>query len=163
MTEKARQRLTPLIGPKLLLTIDSTGLALYPSDFQQVDAMFDSTGKNRIRYVPQHKEYSYQNSQIDPVASNPIYEVEDKGFRFTPIDLGQAKLSYVKIPPAILWAFDPDPVTGLPIYNQGASKDPVWYDIDCYEITARALKLLGVNLELGVVMQYGEQIIKEGQ
>lgn len=162
MTEKARQRLTPLIGPLVPLTIDVTGLATYPTDFQQSDAMFDSTGNNRIRYVPQHKKYSYVNSQIDPIATNPIYLIEDAGFRFYPNNLGQAMLSYVKTPPVIVWGYTPD-ANGLPVYDPALSTDPVWYDVDCYEIIARALKLFGVNLELPIVMQYGEQIIKEGQ
>jgi len=162
MTEKSRQRLTPLIGPLVPLTIDVTGLAPYPPDFQQLDAMFDSTGNNRIRYAPQHKKFSYINSQIDPIATNPIYLIESDGFRFFPNNLGQAMLSYVKTPPAIVWGFTPD-ANGLPVYNPGTSTDPVWYDIDCYEIVARALKLFGVNLELPIVMNYGEQLIREGQ
>lgn len=162
MTEKARQRLTPLIGPLFPLTIDVTGLAPYPADFQQLDAMFDSTGNNRIRYAPQHKKFSYINSQIDPIATNPIYLIESDGFRFFPNNLGQAMLSYVKTPPDIVWGYTPD-ANGLPVYNPATSTDPVWYDIDCYEIVARALKLFGVNLELPVVMNYGEQLIREGQ
>jgi hypothetical protein len=162
MTEKARQRLTPLIGPLVPLTIDGTGLAPYPGDYQQADAMFDSTGNNRVRYVPQHKKFSYVNSKIDPIATNPIYLIESGGFRFYPNSFGSAMLSYVKTPPAIVWGFTLDG-NGLPEYDPGMSTDPVWYDIDCYEIVARALKLFGVNLELPVVMQYGEQLIREGQ
>lgn len=161
MNESVRQRLTPLIGLPVTLTIDGTGFATYPSDYQQMDAM-TTIDQNRIRFVPQHKKYSYVNSQIDPVATNPIYLIVDNGFQFYPITLGQAVLSYVKTPPAIVWGYIPD-ANGLPVYNPATSTDPVWYDIDCYEIISRALKIFGVNMDVPMLVQYGDQIQKQGQ
>lgn len=161
MNESVRQRLTPLIGLPVTLTIDGTGFAPYPSDYQQMDAM-TTINQNRIRFVPQHKKYSYINSQIDPVATNPIYLIVDNGFQFYPITLGQAVLSYVKTPPAIVWGYIPD-ANGLPVYNPATSTDPVWYDIDCYEIISRALKIFGVNMDVPMLVQYGDQIQKQGQ
>ena len=168
MNEKTRQRLTPLIQAPVMLSIDVTGLALYPTDFEQLDAMF-TVGLNRIRYAPQHKLYSYLNSQIDPIAANPVWLMEDDGFRFYPNQtsdpvngLTAAKLSYVRTPPTILWAFTLD-VNGLPVYNSAGSVDPVWYPVDALEIISRALKIAGVNMEAAVVSQYANQIIQQGQ
>lgn len=162
MNEEVRQRLTPLIQKPVPLTVDPTGFAPYPTDYQQMDAMYDSTGNNRIRYVAQHKKYSYINSQIDPIATNPIYLIVDTGFQFYPITIGSALLSYIKTPPQIVWGNNPDP-NGLPQYDSGTSEDPVFYDVDCLEIISRALSLVGVNLQLPQVEQYAQMIKQGGQ
>lgn len=166
MNEIVRQRITPLIDPPSAITIDATGLAPYPNDFQQVDAIYTST-KDRVRFVPQHKLYSYLTSVIDPVATNPIFLIESDGFRFYPntnynaITLPGVTLSYVKTPPTIVWASLPDG-QGRPIYNSGGSTAPVWYDTDMMEIIARALQMVGVNLQAPEITNFSQQIKMEG-
>jgi hypothetical protein len=63
---------------------------------------------NRIRFASQDRLYSYYNSEIDPIATNPIYLIQDSGFQFYPIDLGTAKLSYVSTPSEIVWGYSYD-------------------------------------------------------
>lgn len=162
MNESVRQRLTPFIQKPVTLTVDGTGFASYPLDYQQMDAMLTTT-LDRVRYVAQHKLYSYINSQIDPVATNPIYIIVDNGFQFYPITIGTALLSYVRTPTPINWGYIPDPSTGLPVYNPGTSTDPEWYDIDCLQVIVRALDLFGVNLQLPQVEQYANRIKIQGQ
>lgn len=162
MNESVRQRLTPFIQRAVPLTIDSSGFAPYPADYQQMDAMLTTT-LNRVRFVAQHKEYSYINSQIDPVATNPIYLIVDSGFQFYPTTLGSALLSYVRTPKTINWGFVPDAITGLPVYAAGSSTDPEWYDVDCLDVIVRALAIFGVNLQLQQVEQYANQIKMQGQ
>jgi hypothetical protein len=159
--ENTRQRLTPLITESTLTINSGTGVAPAPADFLQVDAMWKSDGLNRVRFVSQDKLYSYHNSQIDPIADNPIYLLENNQFQFYPKTLGTAVLSYVKSAPAIVWAFTT--VSGRPVYNAGASVQPVWAEIDILEIITRALKLVGLNLQDGAVMQYANQINQTGQ
>ena len=168
MNETARQRLTPFINELTNLEIDNTGFAAYPPAYQQMDAMFDSTKKNRIRFVPKHKLYSYLNSVIDPVVSNPIYIIVNNGFIFYPnsvqngVTLGIAYISYVSTPPPITWAYIPD-ANGRPVYDPSHSNDPLWYDVDMLDIISRALKMVGVNLESPLISQYAGQIIQAGQ
>ena len=66
--------------------------------------MFDAN-LNRIRFVPQHKLFSYLNSTIDPVATNPIYLIQSNGFQFYPITQGTAKFECIvmQTPDAIFW------------------------------------------------------------
>lgn len=111
-----RTRLTPIIYWSSL-SIDPTGFSLYPSDYLQVDAMLTDDYK-RIRIVQQDSLYSYYNSVIDPVDTNPIYILEDTGFRFFPINLSTAKLSYVANPPDMVWAYTLNN-NGIPIYTTG--------------------------------------------
>jgi hypothetical protein len=40
---------------------------------------------------------------------------------------------------------------------------PVWDDVDLLEIIARALKLIGLNLQDGQVQQYANQVTQTGQ
>jgi hypothetical protein len=161
VNETVRQRLTPLIGPLSTLTIDGTGLSPYPAGFQQVDAMLTTT-MQRVRFVPQHKLYSYLNDSIDPIATNPIYTIESDGFKFYPATLGSALISFVGTPPDIVWAYTLDGQQ-RPQYSSGSSVAPIWYDADMYEIISRALAMVGVNLSAPEVTQYADMIIKQGQ
>ena len=156
-----RQRLTPVIYG-YNLTVDSTGFAPYPGDYQTVDAMWSFYGYNRIRYAQQNSLDSYVNSVIDPVATNPVYLIEMDGFRFFPNDIAQAKLNYVKVPDKIIWAYTLD-ANGRPVYDPVNSVDPVWYDTDCLEIIARALKMVGVNLQSAAILQYANDVKMNGQ
>ncbi len=167
MNEIVRQRLTPLIGQAVALTTDGTGLASYPSGFQQVDAMWQPGMATRVRYVPQHKLYSYLNSQIDPINTNPIFTIETNGFRFYPnttyngTAFTGALLSYVSTPPTIVWNYTLDG-NGRPVYNPTGSQDPIYYETDNSELLSRALKILGVNLQLNELTQIGLEIEKNG-
>lgn len=162
MNETIRQSLTPLIGPPVSLTIDGTGLSPYPSDFQQVDAIYFGNPQDRIRFVSQDRLYSFLSSVIDPVASNPIYLIQNNGFQFYPITLATVSLSYVKTPPKTFWASTPD-ANGRPIYDPINSVDPIWFDTDIFDVIARALKMVGVNLQAPAVMQYATELKNVGQ
>lgn len=161
MNMQVRQSLTPLIQQFVPMTIDATGLSLYPDDYQQIDAMM-TTGDNPIRYCQQHQKAAFIKSRIDPIASNPIYLIQDTGFQFYPIALGSAKLSYVKTPPEIVWASNPD-ANGRPVYDPTNSVDPIWFDLDIQEVIVRALKPIGVSLQAPQVVQYASEIKNVGQ
>lgn len=156
-----RQRLSPLIYGQTL-TVDGNGFAAYPSDYVQTDAMWNPNGIARYRYVKQDSLFSYYNSKIDPISTNPIYLIEQTGFRFYPANVGSARLTYVKTPPTIVWGYTLDE-NGREVYSSGASVQPVWSDVDLLEIIARVLKLVGVNLKDGVVEQYANQVTQMGQ
>ncbi len=157
-----RQRLTPLIATYTVLTINgTTGRSPYPADYQTTDAMY-TTAKKKVRYFQQDYLDDYINDPIDPVATNPIYEIIDTGFQFYPVTLTNALLSYVKTPPTIVWAYTLD-VNNRPVYDAGASVDPVWYDTDCLEIIARALAMASTNLQAPPTAQYAQSIKTQGQ
>lgn len=155
-----RQRLSPTIYG-YNLHIDSTGFSPYPGDYLQTDAMWSIYGFQRIRYIQQNYLQSVYNSTIDPYQTNPIYLVEDLGFRFYPQSLGSSRLNYVRNPPDVVWGYTED-LNGLPVYSAARSTQPLWDDAGLFEIIIRALALVGVNLQLGVVIQYAEVIKKEG-
>ena len=112
-----RTRLAPIIYWEGL-SVDAFGFCPYPADYLQTDAMFKSTGYDRIRSVQQDSLYSYIKSQIDPVEGNPIYILEDTGFHFFPENIGSAKLSYVGNPPDMKWAYTENG-NGIPAFTTG--------------------------------------------
>jgi hypothetical protein len=156
-----RTRLAPIIYG-INLSVNPYGFSPYPNDYLQVDAMFTNTGYNRIRAVQQDSLYSFYNSAIDPIATNPIYILEQAGFHFFPENIGATKLSYVTNPPNMIWAYTLD-VNSIPIYDSASSTQPVWDDASILEIIVRALAIIGVNLQLNVVEQYSMQIKNQGQ
>ena len=165
-----RQRMTPFII-ETTLTIDSNGLVDYPTDYLQTDAIRTSTF-DRVRFVQQDSLYSYLKSEIDPIATNPIYLLNDAGYQFYPKNLGTVELTYVKNAPTMVWAYTLDsnnrPVfaptqTGSGVTPTTGTVEPLWYDIDKLEIVARILKLVGVNLQDGQVEQYANQVVTQGQ
>ena len=155
-----RQRLTPFII-EATLTVDGNGLVNYPTDYLQTDAM-RTTDFDRIRFVQQDSLYSYIQSEIDPVATNPIYLLNDAGFQFYPKNIGTATLTYIKIAPDMIWGYTLDN-NGRPIFAPAYSTEPLWYDIDKLEIVARILKLVGVSLQAGQVEQYANMVTTQGQ
>lgn len=161
MNEQVRQRLTPFIAAVTPLTIDVNGFVIYPTDYIHGDAMYDSN-MNPVRFVPQHKWSAFKNSRIDPVATNPIFKIEKTGFRFLPITIGTANISYVGKPPDIVWNSSPD-ANGIPVYTTVGSTDPAWSDLDMSEIIARVLRKCGVSLSNEEVNRYAQEVKIQGQ
>ena len=158
--ENIRQRLSPLITETTLTINGTSGEAPYPEDYVQADTIL-TVGFKRVRFVQQDSLYSYYNSKIDPIEFNPIYLLEPTGFQFYPKTLYTAFLTYVKDAPTIVWAYTT--VSGRPVYDDGSSTQPVWDNVDLLEIIARALKLVGVSLQIGQVEQYANQVTQQGQ
>lgn len=159
--QRIRTSLAPLIYGAVL-PINSLGVAQYPSDFEQVDAMWSVYNHYRIRFTQQDSLWSKYRSTIDPVETNPLYLMNHEGFQFYPENLAQARMSYVRTPPPMLWAYTSDG-NGIPVYDPVNSIQPVWETTDLLSIIVRALALVGVNLQLDVVMGYSQQIKQGGQ
>jgi hypothetical protein len=158
--ENIRQRITPLLATTPLAVNAGTGAIVYPGDYVQADSLLTST-LQRVRYTQQDSLYSYYNSTIDPVATNPIYMITSTGFQFYPITIGTVTLNYIKEAPSIVWAYTT--VSGRPVYDSASSVQPVWADVDLLEIIARSLKLIGLNLQDGQLEQYANQVTQQGQ
>jgi len=160
--QKIRTSIAPLIYSVVLPVNSTTGIADYPSDFEQVDAMNSLYNIYRIRFTPQDKLWSTYRSVITPVERNPVYYMNEYGFNFLPTTVGNTRMSYVRKPPPIHWGYDED-ADGIPVYNAAKSQQPIWSDTDIMQVIIRALSLVGVNLQLGTVQQYAEVIKNGGQ
>lgn len=158
--ETTRQRVTPFIYNELL-TVDAYGFAAYPYGFLITDTMWTGI-YGKVKFVQQDYLSNYLNSRITPVATNPIYLIEREGFRFYPSNITQARISYIRQPNEIVFGYTLDS-NGLPVYNPATSVDPEWQELDLLEIISRALRMIGVNLQSGVITQYANEITKTGQ
>lgn len=160
--ERVRESLAPLIYGANLFPNTTTGIASFPNDYEYSDNMWGLYGFYNIRFVQQDRLDSYIHSNIDPVSENPVYLIQHEGFHFFPENFGSARLSYIRTPPAIVWGYVLNS-NGIPVYDPFTSQQPVWGDSDIYQIIVRALALVGVNLQIGVVMQYANDIKNSGQ
>lgn len=163
--QRVRDSLGPLIYGAVLPINSVTGIASYPSDYEYVDAMWGVYGFYNIRFIQQDRLDSYIHSQIDPVATNPVYLIQQEGFRYfpeRPYGENQARMSYVRNPPSIVWGYVYDS-NGVPVWNPATSQNPVWSESDCMQIIVRALMLVGVNLNFNTVIQYSNDIKNGGQ
>lgn len=160
--ERIRESIAPLIYGTFLSINNVTGIANFPYDFEYTDAMWSAYGFYNIRFTEQDRLSSWYRSSIDPITSNPVYLIRHEGFQFYPETTGSARLSYVRKPPSIVWAFVYDS-NGIPVYDPFNSVNPVWSDTDMLQIIVRALMLVGVNLQFNTVMQYSQDIKQGGQ
>jgi hypothetical protein len=155
-----RQRLTPAIY-STVIAIGFDGYSQYPDDYLQTDAML-TYGRQRVRYVEQDRLWFVLDSVIDPVATNPVYTITDTGFNFYPSDVGFARLSYVRNPPNMVWGYVFN-TYGQAIYDVSTSVQPIWGDLQIFEIIARALSMVGINLQAGQISAYAQEIKNTGQ
>lgn len=162
--ERIRDSVAPLIY-NIVLPIDGSGISSFPSDYEYVDNMWGVYGFYNIRFIQQDRLDSFVHSDIDPVADNPVYLIRQEGFWFhpdRPYGENQAKMSYVRNPPSIVWGYVEDS-NGNPVWNPATSQNPVWSDTDCLQIIVRALALAGVSMQVGAVLQYSQEIKQRGQ
>jgi hypothetical protein len=159
-SQRVRQSLSVLIdAPATLAIVD--GRAAYPTDHLYTDAMYQSNGYSKIKFVEQDKVQAYVESTIDPIETNPIFLLERDGYLFYPTTLTSAKVSYVRKHPDIVWNYEAD-ANGRPQYKASGSAHPLFSDADMMEVIARALRMVGVNLQSAAVTQYAQEVKQVG-
>ena len=160
--ERIQQSLAPLIYGAILNPNTSTGIAPFPDDHEYPNAMWGVYGYYNIRFAKQETIDSFIHSTIDPVVQNPVYLIQHEGFHFFPENIGLTRLSYIRTPPSIVWGYTKNS-NDQNVYDPLKSQQPVWGETDILEIIVRGLQLAGVNLQLGVVLQYAQEVKNNGQ
>lgn len=156
VTEKISNSLSPFITDPIVLTVDSTGKAIIPTDlFQTVVITKTINGiENEITRVEQDRVANNLTSYYDaPETSFPIYTQLKTKFQFYPKDLAQVNIVYLKQPTDMVWGYTIG-VGGRPVYNSATSVQPEWKDMDMNEIIYLALSYIGVNLKDPEVSQF---------
>jgi hypothetical protein len=157
--QKIRQRLTHSIY-NYNLTVTS-GVSPFPGDYLLTDALRTTTDQ-AIRFASQDRLAAFLDDQIDPVATNPCFVIASNGFTIYPDTITSARLTYVRTAPEIRYAVTYNG-NNQPIYDPTNSIDPVWSELDCFEIVTRALAIMGVPLQLQQVQAYANNIKVNGQ
>jgi len=163
MTARIRESLTPFIYAPVTIPVNATtGNALLPSDYEMWDAAYWGSNMDRVKFIQQGRLYSHLNSRINPIARNPVFMSIYNNLTVYPKNIGTINLSYIRTPAEIVWAYKLD-INGRAVYDPINSVDPEWQRMDCMQIMARALRMMGVNLSAAQVSQYAESIKTTGQ
>jgi hypothetical protein len=160
--ERIRQSLAPLIYGAILNINNITGIAPFPYDYEYVDNMWGQQGYYNIKFIQQNRLDTSIHSVLDPIAQNPVFLIQHEGFHFFPQELGIATLSYIRTPPSIVWGYTLDS-NGREVYDPSTSQDPVWAETDLIQVIVRALKIMGVSIQFGAVIQYANDVMNNIQ
>jgi hypothetical protein len=144
------------------LTITSQ-LVTKPADLYKTVAIRTTDDNNAVRFVPEDRIASYIGNAIDPpTTTEPIYYELGSTYKFYPSALGTVKITYIKNPQVLKWAFTGalvyDPATSVPASNANLE----WGDTDTYEIIYRAIGIIGINLKDGDLMRASQLVKNDG-
>lgn len=160
MTDNVVSRLMPF--QKSASPASVAGVVTKPADFNKLLAMYTTTNK-RIFRVEEDRFAERLGDSIDPVnEDNAFYVEQASSWRVYPTTLASVNVKYLSVPTNVVWGYTIDG-SGRPVYNAGTSVQPVWKDNDIDEIVARALKILGVSIKENSLINYGQQVITQGE
>lgn len=160
MTDNVVSRLAPFQKPATIGLL--AGVGTKPADFNKLLAMYTPTNQ-RVFRIEEDRFAERLGDSIDPVnESNAFYVEQSTSWRVYPTTLVNVNIKYLSVPVNVVWGYTLD-VNGRPVYNAGTSVQPLWKDNDIDEIIARALKILGVSIKESTLINYGQQVIAQGE
>lgn len=161
--ERIAERLKPFKVTDAALAVTSQ-IAAYPEGFQAITGMYDPSTGNDIQYIDDSRLRKRLNSVIDPIAqANPaVFTNASTGWQIWPATITSVKVSYYKLPPAVVWGYKLD-FDDRPVYDPITSVQPLWDDVTNKEIIGRTVRELGISLHDQAMVQIGEQIIQQGE
>jgi len=139
------------------------GIALYPSNFHFLAAMFDTTYR-KVERIDDTKIAARLNSKIDPLSdtSSPFYIEDSTGWRVYPNGVSSVLISYYRLPVDIVWGYTVNS-NGRAVYNSATSVQPEWDNPSNDEILGRAIRLMGVSFSDEDKVKFGEEVITRGE
>ena len=155
-------KLTPFMIPATITV--AGGQATKPADFIYTLAM--RVGNFKVYQVDKDEIQDILNSVIDPpsVAQNRYYFTEYLNYYLIyPNTVTSINLDYIQTPPDVIWGFTFD-ANNRQVYDPGpASKQPLWSNNSCREITKRMLKVLGVSFSSQDFENFGQSVLAAGE
>lgn len=143
---------------KVQFLSDSDGQVTMPSDYQHllgsIYTVYGST-VNSVHFVNEDELPDRLTSQLRPVAlSTPIAIDSALGFQLFPNAVQTGFYTYLRRPatPVLSYTY----VNRVFTYIPGTSTQLEFYDIYAYNIIARAMKYVGVNLSEQEVQQFAQ-------
>jgi len=161
MTDNVVSRLSPFMLSST--PVVSTGSVTKPVGFNKLLSMSTPNNYSMKRFEQNRLAERLQDS-IDPInEANAFYVEESNIWRVYPTTgMATVTIKYLTLPLDVVWAYTLDG-SGRPVYNPVGSVSPNWYDNDIDEIVARGLKILGVSIKEGALLNYGQQVIQSGE
>lgn len=155
MTEDITTKLSPFI--KVASVSVASSQATKPSDFGRLVAM-RGTGNREVDRVEHDKKGGRATSSL--LASRPFY-VEYSTYWEVFNETGVNIDYYLGAPDDVKWNYTT--TSGREAYTSTGSINPKWRDTEIYAILSRMLKAWGVSVDDGMVYNYANQVIKEGE
>ncbi len=169
MTDNVVSRLMPFQMSSVVTV--TAGVANKPVGFNKLTAMYTPLNQ-RVFRIEEDRFAERIGDSIDPVnESNAFYVEQSTSWRVYPTTLSTVTVKYLTVPTNVVWAYTLDG-SGRPVYSAGAggsvipttgSVQPVWNNNDIDEIIGRALKILGVSIKENSLINYGQQVIAQGE
>lgn len=131
------------------------------SDVVAVETINKADG-TRIYWVAPNRLSYYLNSSVWDLATQPIYTEYDTYYKVYPnTTVFDVVITAIRRPPYSKWAYTV--VDDVEVYNNVASTDPLWKDVDIVDIIGRMCKNIGISLKDGELTNYGQSIINQGE
>jgi len=136
----------------------STGVFNMPGDYQYYLSLTSPSAQADCLKVDQSKLTNYLNSTVDnPTIDYPIFTENSDTFNIYPDSINSVIITYLKIPPAVLWAYTLNS-SNRPVYDPNNSINFIWTDTEIYRITARILYYMGVSIRDTELEQMASQM-----
>lgn len=160
MTDNVVNRLMPFQKSATIGLL--AGIGNKVADFNKILAMY-TPGNNRIFRIEEDRFAERLADSIDPINElNAFYIEQATSWRVYPTSLSYITVKYLSVPVNSVWGYTIDG-SGRPVYNSATSVQPLWNNNDIDEIVARALKILGVSIKESTLINYGQQVIAQGE
>jgi hypothetical protein len=154
INQKNKDDLRVFIENKYAMAL-TNGIGDLPADYIHW-SMMQTTNDNKTKEVKviDDAKWSSRINRVTaaPSKSSPVCRIYNSKVEFSPTDLLNITLTYLKKPTTAKWAYTV--VDGRPVWDQGNSVDFEWGEENSMEIISRALTFLGVNLEDVNLQQY---------
>lgn len=160
MTDNISSRLIPFqVNVQLSIT---SGQAVKPNGLNKLISM-STPNDYRVYRVEQNRLQERIKDSIDPINEENAFYIEYReGWNIYPSSLAYINIVYLEVPENVVWGYTLDG-NGRPVYNSSTSTNPSWLDNDIDEIIGRALKILGVSIKESALINYGQQVITQGE
>lgn len=158
-TQKIREELRPLLV-KPTVTAVTTGVAPFPADYIYYDTI--SVSGRQGQEVTEDEILELSNSLIKPpTLQYPKFVLHSNGINMYPVSITSILLSYLRKPATPLWNYDM--VNDEPVYKVAGSQDFETHLTTHFEICARILQAVGLNLGENEITQWSEMAEATGK
>lgn len=140
----------------------SSGTILKPIELNKILRVYTENDYTLYRIEPNRLSSRIHDS-IDPIDEQNAFYVELAAeLKVYPTTIPTVYIDYLSLPQNVVWAYTLD-VNGRPVWDEDNSVSPQWKDNDIDEIIGRALKILGVSIKESALINYGQQVITQGE
>lgn len=155
------QKVAPFIIKVTATPVPGTGILNKPADLANLLAVRVGDNTKRVWRVEHDRIADHLSSAVDPPAESPIFTEYGTSYQFYPLSIGTVSFDYLRTPPDAVWAYTMS--GGRPIYDAGASIDPLWADTEITEVIIRVLLMFGISIQAPQLVQYYGSIKNDGQ